>query len=220
MQDLSVFDAWCRDPRSMTFGEFLDELHRQKESGAPVSPLGLEMARSDLFLECRRRIDNGERFAMGYVHLHHFKEYSERYGRDRSTGVISLVDRIVRDLVRSRCRAEGFVAQIGKAAFSFVVSIDAMLDVCGQVLEMFDNEIPLQYDARDSCPGAASEQHADGQSQRIPLMEMKIGVVTNVERTIIHPAQMTELAMEIATYALSHPGSVFVVDRRVDAAEG
>ena len=219
MQDL--YEAWCRDPRSMTFGEFLDEVHRQKEDGAPASPMGLDIEAANLYLECRRRIDNGERFAIGYVHLDHFKEYRERYGRDRSTRVISLLARILRDVVTRRCPTDGVVAQVGKDAFSFVIPVDAIVDVCGQALGMFDNEIALQYDARDSrAAGAASEQHPDGESQRISLIELKIGVVANDERNIAHPAQMTELAMEMLSYAMSQPGSVFIIDRRHEPADG
>src|SRR5882762_2757939 len=84
----------------------------------------------------------GDRFAIGYVQFDHFKEYSERYGRDRCARVISLVDRILRDVVAIRCRTDGFVTQIGKVAFTFVVPVDAMTDVCVQVLDMFDSEIP------------------------------------------------------------------------------
>jgi len=203
----------------MTFGEFLDEVHRQREEGAPASPIGLEIELANLYLECRRRIDNGERFAVGYVHLDHFKEYRERYGRDRSTRVISMLARILCDLVRRRCPTDGVVAQISERAFSFVVPVDAIPDVCGEVLEVFDNQVPLQYDAQDSGVSPAPEQDRNRQAHCIPLIELKIGVVTNEERDITHPAQMTELAMEMMSYAKTQSGSVFVVDRRYDPAD-
>src|SRR4030095_7644771 len=49
-----------------------------------------------------------------------------------------------------------------------------------------------------------------------------IGIVTNRNRRFTHPAQVSELATEMKSYAKTLPGSVFVVDRRQssDADEG
>jgi hypothetical protein len=45
-------------------------------------------------------------------------------------------------------------------------------------------------------------------------MTLSIGIVTNRSRTFTHPAQVSELATEMKSYAKTLPGSVFVVDRR------
>ena len=47
-------------------------------------------------------------------------------------------------------------------------------------------------------------------------MTLSIGVVTNEHRRFNHPAQVSELATEMKSYAKTLPGSVFVVDRRQD----
>jgi hypothetical protein len=39
-------------------------------------------------------------------------------------------------------------------------------------------------------------------------------VVTNEHRTFIHPAEISELATEMKSYAKNLAGSVYVVDRR------
>src|SRR5881409_1303447 len=55
-----------------------------------------------------------------------------------------------------------------------------------------------------------------GQLHRVPLMTLSIGIVTNQHRRFAHPAQVSELATEMKSYAKTQPGSVFVVDRRHD----
>jgi hypothetical protein len=45
-------------------------------------------------------------------------------------------------------------------------------------------------------------------------MTLSIGVVTNQHRRFSHPAEVSELATEMKSYAKSLPGSVFVADRR------
>ena len=53
-----------------------------------------------------------------------------------------------------------------------------------------------------------------GQLHRVPLMTLSIGIVTNRSRKFTHPAQVSELATEMKSYAKTLPGSVFVMDRR------
>jgi len=44
--------------------------------------------------------------------------------------------------------------------------------------------------------------------------------VTNQHRRFAHPAQVSELATEMKSYAKTQAGSVFVVDRRHDRDHG
>jgi len=48
----------------------------------------------------------------------------------------------------------------------------------------------------------------------ITVLTLSIGIVTNRNRRFAHPAQVSELATEMKSYAKTLPGSVFVVDRR------
>jgi hypothetical protein len=47
-------------------------------------------------------------------------------------------------------------------------------------------------------------------------MTLSVGVVTNRHRRFTHPAQVSELATEMKSYAKTQVGSVFVIDRRHD----
>jgi len=78
------------------------------------------------------------------------------------------------------------------------------------VLDVFDTLVPYQY----------NEQDRRGQLHRVPLMTLSIGVVTNQHRRFAHPAQVSELATEMKSYAKTQAGSVFVVDRRHDPEPG
>ena len=84
---------------------------------------------------------------------------------------------------------------------------------------MFDTLIPLQYNEQDRRAGYFFGKDRRGQLHRVPLMTLSIGIVTNRHRQFTHPAQVSELATEMKSYAKTLPGSVFVVDRR-QAPEG
>lgn len=200
-----LFDAWCRDPRPLTFGEFLDEFHREREDSTPASAVDEELA--GFYRECARRIVLGHRVAVCYVDIDHFREYRERYGRERRRRVIFMLSRILRDAVRSWCPTDGLVAHLGGDDFMLVLATSHIADFCGEVCDAFDKEVPLQYDA---------DEDRDDRSRHRPPLALKIGVVTNEERNFTHLAQITELAREMMSYAKTQPGSVFVVDRRYD----
>ena len=108
----------------------------------------------------------------------------------------------------------GFVGHIGGDDFIFIVPATEISLVCSEILSVFDTLIPLQYSDQDRRAGYFFGKDRRGQLHRVPLMTLSIGIVTNRHRRFTHPAQVSELATEMKSYAKTLPGSVFVVDRR------
>jgi hypothetical protein len=52
---------------------------------------------------------------------------------------------------------------------------------------------------------------------KVPVMTASIGVLTNERRSLTTAHQVSELAVEMKSYAKTLPGSVFTVDRRTNA---
>jgi len=92
--------------------------------------------------------------------------------------------------------------------------------VCDEILFVFDTLIPYQYNEQDRRAGYYFGKDRRGQLHRVPLMTLSIGIVTNQHRRFTHPAQVSELATEMKSYAKTQPGSVYVVDRRHDPEPG
>ena len=164
--------------------------------------------------EIRRRLEGGEEFAVCYADLDHFKEYNDRYSYYDGDRVIFLLSRILHDVVKGLVGPRGFVGHIGGDDFIFVVPADTMSAVSTEILEVFDALVPLQYNEQDRRAGYFFGKDRRGQLHRVPLMTLSIGIVTNRNRHFTHPAQVSELATEMKSYAKTLPGSVFVVDRR------
>jgi diguanylate cyclase (GGDEF)-like protein len=171
---MQYFEAWCRDPRP---------------------PIEQEVA--NLYQEWRRRIGHGQRYAICYVGINHFKEYHDRYGCERGQRVISMLSRILRDAVPT----DGVVAHVGGDDVILLLAASEISGVCGEVCAAFDGQVPLQYDAS---------------SAKEPMMALSIGVVTNEQREFTHFAEITERVLEMHGHARTLPYSVFVVDRRTD----
>ncbi|HUE77612.1 MAG TPA: diguanylate cyclase [Longimicrobiales bacterium] len=161
------------------------------------------------------RIRSGERFAVCYADLDHFKEFNDRYGYNRGDGVIGLLARILRDVVKAYAPS-GFIGHIGGDDFIFNIPLDAADVCCEEILSIFDELIPWQYTAEDRRAGSFLAKDRRGNVHQIPLMSLSIGVVTNRNRIFSHPGRVSELATEMKSFAKTIPGSVYRVDRRSD----
>jgi hypothetical protein len=106
------------------------------------------------------------------------------------------------------------VGHIGGDDFIFIIPAGEISPVCTEILEVFDGLVPFQYNDQDRRAGYFFGKDRRGQLHRVPLMTLSIGIVTNRHRRFAHPAQVSELATEMKSYAKTLPGSVFVVDRR------
>jgi diguanylate cyclase (GGDEF)-like protein len=201
-------------------GGRLDALLTRAERDVAVNPSTRLPGTTEIERAIRRRMEDGERFAVCYADLDHFKEYNDRYSYYDGDRVIYLVSRILHDVVKGMVERRGFVGHIGGDDFIFVIPVSDISQVCSEILSVFDTLIPFQYNEQDRRAGYYFGKDRRGQLHRVPLMTLSIGIVTNEYRHFAHPAQVSELATEMKSYAKTQPGSVFVVDRRHDPEPG
>jgi GGDEF domain-containing protein len=192
----------------------LDAMLVRTERDVSVHPSTRLPGTTEIEREIRRRLESEHDFAVCYADLDHFKEFNDRYSYYDGDRVIYLLSRILHDVVKGLLGPRGFVGHIGGDDFIFVVPAHEISPVCGEILDVFDTLIPLQYNDQDRRAGYFFGKDRRGQLHRVPLMTLSIGIVTNRHRRFAHPAQVSELATEMKSYAKTLPGSVFVVDRR------
>lgn len=195
----------------------LDVLLSRTERSVAVHPSTRLPGTTEIERQIRTHLDGGVRFAVCYADLDHFKEFNDRYSYYDGDRVIFILSRILRDVVKGLCPKDGFVGHIGGDDFIMILPIEMVQEVCGEVLAVFDALIPYQYNAQDRRAGYFFGKDRRGHLHRVPLMTLSIGIVTNESRKYSHPAEVSELATEMKSYAKTLPGSVFVVDRRRDA---
>jgi GGDEF domain-containing protein len=192
----------------------LDALLLRTERDVSVHPSTRLPGTTEIEREIRRRLESSQEFAVCYADLDHFKEFNDRYSYYDGDRVIYLLSRILHDVVKGLLGAHGFVGHIGGDDFIFVIPAEMISTACSEILEVFDTLIPLQYNDQDRRAGYFFGKDRRGQLHRVPLMTLSIGIVTNRHRKFAHPAQVSELATEMKSYAKTLPGSIFVVDRR------
>jgi GGDEF domain-containing protein len=196
----------------------MDAMLVRTERDVSVHPSTRLPGTTEIEREIRRRLESNQQFAVCYADLDHFKEFNDRYSYYDGDRVIYILSRILHDVVRGLMGSRGFVGHIGGDDFIFVIPTDDISPVCSEILEVFDSLVPLQYNDQDRRAGYFFGKDRRGQLHRVPLMTLSIGIVTNRHRRFAHPAQVSELATEMKSYAKTLPGSVFVVDRRQGVA--
>ena len=196
----------------------LDALLRRSDRDTAVHPSTRLPGTHEIEADIARRLAENSLFAVCYADLDHFKEFNDRYSYYDGDRVIRILARILHDVVKGLCGEAGFVGHIGGDDFIYIIPLDAVNDVCSEVVAIFDAIAPFQYSEQDRRAGYFFGKDRRGQLHRVPLMTVSIGVVTNERRHFTHAAQVSELATEMKSYAKTLPGSVYTVDRRHDPA--
>lgn len=194
----------------------LDVVLRRSDRDVMVHPSTRLPGAVEIDSEIGRRMAADVAFACCYADLDHFKEFNDKYSYYQGDKVIRILSLILHDVVKGVCGSEGFVGHIGGDDFIFVIPIGPVHDVCAEILDVFDNLIPLQYTNEDREAGYFFGKDRRGQVHRVPMMTLSIGVVTTERRRFTHAAQVSALATEMKSYAKTLPGSVYAIDRRHD----
>lgn len=186
-----LFEAWCRDPRDLSFGEYLDDLHQSWDQGEPPPRLGQDVI--DLYHECHRRIRGDQQFALAFLGIDRFVE--DWAPRDEGEEVLAVLRAALTDVVQEHCEGDCLCAELGGANFMVLCDLTQVNSMCSDILGRFDL----------------------GVATRKPAPTVSIGVVGNEKRhSIVHFAQVFGIVQEMRRYAEGQPGSVFVVDNRVE----
>jgi PleD family two-component response regulator len=195
----------------------LDTMLRRAERDVQVHPSTRLPGAPEIEAEIARRLEAGEKFAVCYADLDHFKEYNDRYSYFEGDRVIRILAKILHDVVKGTVPERGFVGHIGGDDFIFIIPVPEVQAACAEIVAIFDALVPYQYSEQDRRAGYFFGKDRRGQLHRVPLMTVSIGIVTNERRTFTHSSQVSELATEMKSYAKTLPGSVYIMDRRQDA---
>jgi diguanylate cyclase (GGDEF)-like protein len=194
----------------------LDALLARSDRDLGVHPSTRLPGAGAIEAEIKRRLTTAGTFAVCYADLDHFKEFNDRYSYNQGDRVIRILAMILHDVVKGICGETGFVGHIGGDDFIFIIPYDAVTEVCQEIISTFDLLIEYQYSETDRRTGYFFGKDRRGVLDRVPLMTLSIGVVTNAQRALKEARQISQLATEMKTYAKTLTGSVFSIDRRTD----
>jgi diguanylate cyclase (GGDEF)-like protein len=188
---------------------------RHTERDLEANPLTRLPGNVSILKELSKRIENKSQFAVCYLDLDKFKSYNDKYGFEHG-------DEVIRDTARLLIRGtkecgnhEDFVGHIGGDDFVIVTTPDKADALCQKLIVYFEEMVPTFYNEKDFKNGYIIAKDRKGIEQKIPLLSISIGIVTNEFRKITHVAEVGEIGAELKAYAKSLEKSNYVKDKRV-----
>jgi diguanylate cyclase (GGDEF)-like protein len=187
---------------------------RHTERDLEANPLTRLPGNVSILKELSKRIENKSLFAVCYLDLDKFKSYNDKYGFEHGDEVIRETARLLIRATQEHGNRDDFVGHIGGDDFVILTTPDKADALCQKLILDFESLVPSFYNEKDRKNGYIIGKDRQGLEQRIPLLSISIGVVTNESRKITHVAQIGEIGAELKAYAKSLERSNYVRDRR------
>lgn len=187
---------------------------RRTQRDLEANPLTRLPGNIPILNELSKRIENKALFAVCYMDLDKFKAYNDTYGFEHGDDVIRETARILIRTTRECGNPGDFIGHIGGDDFVIVTTPEMTDKICEKIIEDFDKVSPSFYNETDRKNGYIVASDRQGNQQKISLLSISIGVVSNETRKIEHVAQVGEIGAELKKYAKSVGKSNYVKDKR------
>ncbi|MFA4842459.1 MAG: response regulator [Candidatus Omnitrophota bacterium] len=192
---------------------------RRTERDLEANPLTRLPGNVSILNELDRRLSSTAPFAVCYVDLDKFKAFNDKYGFEHGDEVIRETARILIRAAQTQGRPEDFIGHIGGDDFVVVTTPQVVDKVCQKIIADFEKSAPSFYNEADRKKGYIVANDRKGKEQKIPLLSISIGVVTNVYRKIFHVGQIGEIGAELKEMAKRLERSNYIKDKRKSQKE-
>ena len=187
---------------------------RRTERDLEANPLTRLPGNISIINELQNRIDKKSPFAVGYADLDKFKSYNDKYGFEHGDEAIRETARIIIRSISACGNSDDFIGHIGGDDFVFITTPSAADVICQKIIDEFDTCAPNFYTPEDAQNGYIMAHDRKGQLQKVPLLSISIGVITNEYHHISHVAQINEIGAELKSAAKSLERSNYIRDKR------
>jgi len=187
---------------------------RRTERDLEANPLTRLPGNVSIINELSRRLENKSLFAVCYLDLDKFKSYNDKYGFEHGDEVIRETARILIRSTQETGNPDDFIGHVGGDDFVVVTTPEAVDNLCKKIIADFESEAPSFYNETDRQTGYITARDRKGQEQKVPLVSISIGVVTNEFRKITHVAEIGEIGAELKGFAKQMERSNYIKDKR------
>jgi diguanylate cyclase (GGDEF)-like protein len=187
---------------------------RRTERDLEANPLTRLPGNVSILSELGRRLESKSLFAVCYIDLDKFKAYNDKYGFEHGDEVIRETARILIRSIQEFGNPDDFIGHIGGDDFVLVTHPKTVDNICKEIIADFEKTAPSFYNEADRKKGYIIGLDRKGKKQKIPLLSVSIGVVTNEFRNIQHLAQIGEIGAELKEAAKRLERSNYIKDKR------
>ena len=164
--------------------------------------------------EITRRLPRRGQLAVVAFDLADFKAYNDVYGYYRGDRVISVLARILSEVVNRYGQDDDCVAHIGGDDFFVLTVPERMHNLAQAATTEFEQVIPELYDEEDRRRGGIISFTRQGQELFFPIMRLIATAATNEAEDVAHVGQIASILGQLKEYARRTGNRGLVVDRR------
>ena len=177
---------------------------RHTERDLEANPLTRLPGNVSILNELSQKIKSKALFAVCYLDLDKFKSYNDKYGFEHGDEVIKETARLLVRSAKGFGNPDDFIGHIGGDDFVIVTTPDKTDNLCQKIILEFESLVPSFYNEKDRKNSFIIAKDREGKEQKVPLLSISIGVVTNEHRKITHIAQIGEIGAELKEIGRAH----------------
>jgi DNA-binding response OmpR family regulator len=167
----------------------------------------------------RQRVLGEEKFALLIIRIKGLRPFRTVYGDAKIDEVVRFTADIIREVISKAGSKKDFAAYVGAGSFSIITRPNRADTFGKDIIKLFDQGIRNFYAVGDLERGSIVTFDRRGGIIDNPIMTVIIGASSNTERTIGSHWEAAEIAREVLVYAMSFPGSTYLMDRRKDSSK-
>jgi diguanylate cyclase (GGDEF)-like protein len=180
-----------------------------------IDPITRLPGQNSLWRDLEKRIESKSIFAVCYSDLYKFKEFNQRYGFKKGDEVIKYTASLILKFLKESGSPSDFLAQVQGDDFIFITPPEGVEAIVNKIIKGFDAGITSFYDEADRKRGFILIKNRKGEIQKIPILRLSIGIVTNEYYPFFNPAQIIQIANELKDFAQKKfEKSIYVKERR------
>lgn len=149
-----------------------------------------------LIEEQLRRIIREEDWALIDLRINHFSAFNDVYGFVAGDDALRFAAMLLGEVVDKLGSPNDFIGHAGGDNFIVISTDEAAPKIIKTLKERFDEEVLTHYNFMDREQGYLQRTSAEGEAEKIPLMEMTTGVVSPKEHRFADIREITEMAAE------------------------
>jgi len=164
--------------------------------------------------EIDARFEEGARFCLATLDLDHFKAFNDSRGFDQGDEVIRMLGELLELYAIEAGADDTFVGHVGGDDFVVLLSPERVPRFATFVHERFAQAAARYYDPDELQTGSVDIVNRHGETERVPLLSVSIGVVDSTRPGLDDYRQISQVSSEVKKVAKSIPGNSIFVDRR------
>lgn len=149
-----------------------------------------------LIEEQLRRIIRKQNWALMDARINYFDDFKEVYGFVAADDVLRFTAMLINEVVDQFGTVDDFIGHPGGDNFIIITSESAVAAIRQALKTRFAEEVLTHYNFIDRQQGYIQTTDESGQSKRVPLMSLAVGVVSPSQYQFTDIREITELAAE------------------------